>query len=206
MKNETRFKENMTVLCELFDKPVSKLLMGSYWKALESFTDEECEKAFNELALSSRFFPKLADFIEALSGTKKDQAFQAWLKVIDAVRRVGNYQSVKFNDPVIHSVFKFWGGWDVTTTPDWDGAQLKWKQKEFEQLYAVMSHNSSHPEYLPGKSEIDDAAKGYDRKHEIVLIGFESKEEQKRIVACEGPVETDSDIALERQRLNSCRS
>lgn len=181
MKNEKAFKESMVTLSELFDKPLSKLLFEIYWKALDPFTDEECKRAFNELALSSKFFPKPADFIEILRWRKEDQAARAWIKVVETVRRVGNYQSVQFDDPVIHSVFKFWGGWPVTA--DWRDDELKWKQREFEKLYSIMARNDSHPAYLPGTCEIDNAARGFDIKTDIVKIGFEGKPAQRQIAA-----------------------
>ena len=179
MKDEARFKESMTALGELFDKPLSKFLIDVYWKALEPFSDEECNRAFNEVAISSRFFPKPVDLIEIIQGKKADQSIKAWLKVIEAVRRVGLYKSVKFNDPVIHSVFQFWGGW--ASAADWDDSELKWKQKEFERLYVIMTARGEHPSYLPGIHEIHNAAAGFDVKSHIVEIGF--NEDHERIAA-----------------------
>ena len=63
MKNETKFKEYMAMMCELHDRTVSKLLTDLYWKVLEAYTDEQCEAAFKELIYSSKFFPKPADFV-----------------------------------------------------------------------------------------------------------------------------------------------
>lgn len=173
MKNELLFKQYMAALSEIFGKELSALLNSLYWKTLEPFTDFECEQAFKELIFSAKFFPKPADFLEILRGKQEDQATKAWIKVVEAIRRVGNYKSVKFDDPVIHSVFKFWGGWGVTG--DWKEADLKWKQKEFQQLYAVMARDGKHPEYLPGTIEIQNAADGYELKPEIVRIGFDER-------------------------------
>ena len=173
MTNETAFRENMTVLCELFDKPLTKLLMGIYWKALEPFTNEECQRAFNEVALSSKFFPKPADLLEILRGKIEDQGARAWIQVGEAVRRYGNYQSVCFADPVIHSVIEFMGGWGKTG--DWTDQELKWKEKEFVKLYGIMQRNEKHPGYLPGVTEMQNAADGYEQKPEIARIGFDER-------------------------------
>jgi hypothetical protein len=70
MKNEIKFKEYMTMLCELHDKILSDMMKDLYWKVLEPFTDEECERAFKELIYSTRFFPKPVDLIEILQGKK----------------------------------------------------------------------------------------------------------------------------------------
>jgi hypothetical protein len=173
MKNERMFKQYMTALSEIHGKELSALLNSLYWKTLESFADAECERAFKELILSSKFFPKQADFLEILKGKEEDQAARAWIKVVESVRRIGPWESVKFDDPVIHTVLKFMGGWSVTG--DWKENELKWKQKEFERLYAVMAKGGKHPEYLPGQCEVDNAAAGYDREPEIIMIGFDEK-------------------------------
>jgi len=169
MKDEALFKKNITVLCELFDKPLSQLLTSVYWKALEPFTDGQCERAFKEIILSSKFFPKPADFIERLTGKQEDQATQAWICVVEAIRRYGNYQSVGFANPVIHSVIEFMGGWGATG--EWQDSELKWKQKEFERLYNIMQQSEKHPEYLPGLCEIENGTRGYDVNTAIVRIG-----------------------------------
>jgi len=176
MKNDRLFKQYLTALSEIFGKEVSALLSSLYWETLKPFTDAECEQVFKEMIFSAKFFPKPADFLEILRGKQEDQAVRAWVKVVDAIRRVGNYQSVKFDDPVIHSVFKFWGGWGVTA--DWKEVDLKWKAKEFERLYAIMARGGKHPEYLPGTIEIQNAADGYEVEPEIVRIGFDEKAKQ----------------------------
>lgn len=186
MQDEIKFKEYMSMLCELYDKRMTQLLTNLYWKVLETFTDEQCEGAFKEIIYSSKFFPKPADFIEILRGKKGDQAVEAWITVLNAIKRIGNYESVKFSDPVIHSVLQVMGGWDhlaSTLTTD----EEKWKQKEFERLYVVMERRGNHPVYLPGTCEMQNGAQqiaayedrtGKKWKQEIIEIGFE---EQKQI-------------------------
>ena len=186
MKNEIKFKEYMTMLCELHDKILSDMMKDLYWKVLEPFTDEQCEKAFQEILLSSRFFPKPVDFVEILRGKKTDQATMAWLEVLGAVKSIGNYQSVKFSNTVIHSVINAMGGWPELCLMEND--DVKWKQKEFERLYEVLSERGGkHPEYLPGTHESNNTPEmiavyeertGKKFHQEIIQIGFE---EQKQI-------------------------
>ena len=186
MNDKIRFKELLTAVCELHDKKLSKTLADIYWESLTQFTDEQCEKAFKELILTSRFFPKPADFMEILKGKKEHNATIAWIEVLNAVKRIGNYESVKFSDPVIHSVLNVMGGWDqlaATMTTD----EEKWKQKEFEKLYQVMERRGDHPKYLMGYNEMQNTpsmiadyehrtGKKFEKK--IIEIGFE---EQKQI-------------------------
>ena len=171
MRDEIKFKEYLTALCELHDKTISKLLTDLYWKILEPFTDEECEAAFKELIYSSRFFPKPAEFREILCGKKEHQATAAWIEVLNAVARIGNYKSVKFSDPVIHSVIKVMGGWPQLCTME--SKDEKWKQKEFERLYEVISSwKGNHTEYLPGTHEMENNRLGHEKREDIVEIGF----------------------------------
>lgn len=173
MKNEVKFKEYLATLCELHDRTMSKLLTDLYWRVLEPFTDEECEHAFKELIYLSKFFPKPADFIEILTGKKENRATAAWLDVLGAVKKVGNYQSVKFSDSIIHSVIQAMGGWPQLCLMNND--EVKWKQREFERLYEVISaRGGNHPDYLPGTIEMDNFQRGYETDNDIVKIGFEN--------------------------------
>lgn len=172
MKNEIKFKEYLATLCELHDRTMSKLLTDLYWKVLGPFTDEQCEKAFKELIYSSKFFPKPVDFIEVLRGKNENRATEAWLIVLESVRRIGNYQSVKFNDPVIHSVVQAMGGWPQLCTMEM--AEEKWKQKEFERLYEViLEQEGKHPDYLPGTHEMENFRTGFEKEQDVVRIGFD---------------------------------
>ncbi len=97
----------------------------------------------------------------------------AWIEVLETVKRVGHYQSVRFSDPVIHAVIDVMGGW--VRLGDMKVDDEKWKQREFERLYEILSKNPRDrmPEYLPGLSEIQNAASGYEVKQEIISIGNE---------------------------------
>ncbi|MEN6423299.1 MAG: DUF6475 domain-containing protein [Smithella sp.] len=145
-----------------------------YWKVLEPFTDEECEAAFKEIIYENKFFPKPADFREVLVGKKTNRATLAWLEVLGSVARIGNYQSVKFDDPVIHSVINAMGGWPQLCMMEKN--EEKWKQKEFERLYEVISsRKGNHPEYLIGTHEQENFKTGHEIEKEVVQIGFNNK-------------------------------
>ena len=172
MKNEVKFKEYLATLCELHDRTMSKLLTDLYWKVLEPFTDEQCEKAFQEIIYSCKFFPKPVDFLEILNGKKANRATEAWLEALNSIKRIGNYQSVKFSDPVIHSVVQAMGGWPQLCMME--SKDEHWKQKEFERLYEVIaSREGKHPDYLPGTHEIENFRTGFEREPEVVRVGFD---------------------------------
>ncbi len=60
----------------------------------------------------------------------------------------------------------------------------KWKQREFEKLYAIMEKRGNHPAHLAGRFEIDNTARGYlENVDPPIQIGFD---ETKQIEASNG--------------------
>lgn len=177
MTDDVAFRKYITALCEIHGKdPLTKTVADIYWKTLEPFSDEQCEMAFKDILLHSKFFPKPADFLEILEGKQGDKATLAWLKVLGTIKRVGTYESVCFDDPAIHTAIEAMGGWvrmgEITND------QLPWKQREFEKIYSSVNRpGMKHLEYLPGRTELDNSARGY-FKHipKPVQIGFTHKE------------------------------
>ena len=176
-QDELKFAELMAVLAEVYDdgRPPSKLKMEVYFQALKQFSIDEIERAVKGLIYTraTASFPKPAELIQEIRGTTSNRATMAWLDVLEAVNRVGNYRGVKFSDPVIHGVIEVMGGWvKLAESLKWD--EEKWKQKEFEKLYEVLAKNPREktPKYLPGLCEIQNAVNGYEVESEIVKIGY----------------------------------
>lgn len=174
MKNHVMFREYMAVLSEIHDKPLSKLLTDLYWKMLEPFSDDQCKAAFESAIRANKFFPKPADLIDTITGGKKNVATLAWLEVQTAIGQIGNYQSVRFQDPVIHSVVKAMGGWPALCNRTEDP---KWIQRDFERLYEVISQsrNAEHPPYLPGEHELANTRGGYDYTAPVIQVGWDKE-------------------------------
>lgn len=177
-RDEKKFAELMVVLAEVYDSgnTPSKLKMEVYFQALKDFKIEDVEKAVKGLIYTrtTASFPKPAEIIQEIRGTTRDRATEAWLEVLQTVKMVGHYQSVRFADPAIHSVIEAMGGW-VRLAGNMRADEEIWRQKEFERLYEVLSTNprKSAPTYLPGLCEIQNASDGYEIKQEIVDIGGE---------------------------------
>lgn len=159
MKNKTEFTKFMLLASELYDRKLSKSLTELYWLALEPYSDDECIMAFQTILKTSKFFPKVADLLEVLEGPQNSEATIAWIDVLDAVKKIGPWESVQFADPVIHSVLEVMGGWVAIC--DMASAEVKWKQKEFEQFYSLLRQRNQHREYLPGIHEITNGHNGF---------------------------------------------
>lgn len=164
-----RFLNYMHSMAELFERQLSEQVVSLYWETLKGYSDQDIMRAFNQAVKTCRFFPKPAELIECAQGNKSEQAILAWEKVYKATSSVGSYESVKFDDPAIHSCIEMMGGWPelCLIKPD----EMKWKQKEFERLYAVMEKRNSHTDHLPGIIEQQNSVRGFDQPAQVKMIG-----------------------------------
>ncbi len=95
---------------------------------------EDIKLAANQIARTATFFPKPVDFRDAIVGDVDTKAVLSWEKVMKAKSSVGSYGSVKFDDPVIHSVISMMGGWvSLCRLEGFDSE--KWLRVEFEKSY-----------------------------------------------------------------------
>lgn len=174
MKDKVKFMEYMTLFGEIHKTEVTDVIKNAYWKTLKPYTDQECIRVFEAIYSELKWFPKPPDFLERLRGDKKDQGILAWEKVYKTITGVGHYNSVKFDDPIIHSCIELMGGWvqlcEITNS------EVKWKQKEFLELYLTMSKKNpeQHPKYLPGTIEINNGARGY-KVPDVIMVGDKKK-------------------------------
>jgi hypothetical protein len=109
-----RFAQMLAAASDLYGKSISGGAMTLWWEALRRYDVADVERAFRAAVSnpeSGQFMPKPADIIRAIDGTSGDRSLLAWGKVMDAMRAVGAYNSVAFDDPVIHAVVSDMGGW-----------------------------------------------------------------------------------------------
>lgn len=175
-KDIKEFTIELVMIAEMLDKTLSEGLIELYFKTLKDLSLDQIRSAINHIANTATFFPKPVDFRNATGGNRDLQALTAWEKTRKAVRKVGRYESVQFNDPLIHSVISLMGGWeDFCSCEGYDGE--KWQQHDFEKMYKTMvGVNRDHPEYLPGMSELDNSARGFDIRKPVLIGGEEKKQ------------------------------
>jgi len=166
MKDEIKFKEFMAGIGIIFDKDISDNIASIYWNILEPFPDEDCEKAFNQIIATCKFFPKPVEFLEILRGRSEDDSTRAWILVDEAMRKHGNYSSLDFGEPKIHRIVEMLGGWDylgTLTEEDW-----KSKRKEFESLYQAIKRPDG-PDRVIGICEKANEPRGFESPKLISL-------------------------------------
>lgn len=156
-----------------YRQDVTTFALSVWWQACQPFDMEQVAKAITRHATDpehGQFAPKPADIVRILAGTATDRSLLAWGKVFDAIRRVGGYRSVAFDDPVIHSVIEDMGGWTKLCRLDLD--DMPFTQKRFCETYRAItrSDHRAFPPYLPGESEVSNAKLGFSAA-QPVLIG-----------------------------------
>jgi len=145
MKDETKFKEFMAGLCELFDKKISTVLTSMYWKALETVSDKEAEKGFSLAFTKCEFFPKPVELL-ALMNNKPAVEDLALTVAHDIVSHLKIYGLTKLpnlsgDDIAIHLMTKRWPykAWASEVLE----SELKWWVKEFSEAYRAYTETEA---------------------------------------------------------------
>lgn len=137
----------------VYDKEISEQLIDIYWQALKRFDLNEVKQAVEKHINdpdSGQYFPKPAALIKLIVGSSQQQALQAWSKVYKAILAIGAYQSVVFDDYLIHAILGDMGGWVnlcLTSLKD-----LPFKAQEFQKRYMMLLNKAptSYPKYCCG--------------------------------------------------------
>jgi len=152
---EKDFISGITILSEMFNngKSLSEPLQDIYWKALKKYSKEQYEIAIEKIISTYEYnnLPKPADIVKAIDGSIEQQGSIAWMHVVGAIRNIGAYQSVIFDDPIINTVIqKFMGGW-ITLCQILE-KDLHWKEKDFIGNYEMCKNNPAFdtPKILSG--------------------------------------------------------
>lgn len=146
----SRFKEGVQGVYSFYAKEVSDFALDVWWNSLRSYDLAAVIDSFNRHLMNpdtGQWLPKPADIVKMFGGRTQDRALQAWAKVDRAVRTVGPYESVVFDDPLIHRCLHEMGGWiglSQKTNDEWP-----FVGKEFENRYRGYAMRSEVPEYQP---------------------------------------------------------
>lgn len=136
-----------------------------WWQAMQPFDMAAVSEAFSKHCVNpdnGQFMPKPADIVKMLQGSTQDSALVAWTKLDQAVRTVGTYTSVAFDDPIIHRVIGDMGGWIMFGTKTED--EWPFLRNEFVNRYRGFKMRNETPEYLPvmiGIAEAQNTKNGF---------------------------------------------
>lgn len=172
------FSTMLQSVAEYCGKPLSPGVIAIYWQGLRDLDLAALRHALNAHVQNpdtGQYMPKIADIRRMLGGTTQDAALVAWAKVDQAVRRVGNYADVVFDDALIHRVLHDMGGWMALGTKTED--EWPFVSKEFENRYRGYRMRSERPEYPRVLIGIAGAhnRKGNHALQPPILIGDQAK-------------------------------
>ena len=169
-----RFLFIMAALAEATSQEASEMKIKIYAKALGDLSLDSIENACWQIIKTRKLatFPKVAEIRESISGEPETQALLALEKLEDAMRSIGRYRTVSFDDPAIHSAVEaFAGGWVAICEMQED--EWKWGRKEFMKLYQafVKQPKSEVAQKLIGVHEHNNELAGREVVTETKYIG-----------------------------------
>ena len=179
-RDKEKFAILMTGLSEIYNYDLSVAAIEIWFQSLKHYDIEAISRAISVYISSpdaSGFMPKPGQIIKLIAGTSRDSSYIAWTKVDNAVRRIGNYQTVVFDDPIIHRVISDMGGWCMLCSKE--DEEWPYVANEFQARYTGYKNRQEMPEYpkkLLGEVEIKNKLNGFQNDiPEPVLIGDEGK-------------------------------
>lgn len=158
-----------------YGRDASEFLLDVFWTGLKMHEFEDVSRALSLHARDpdhGQFAPKVADITRLLEGSTASQGMQAWSKVEAAVKSVGAYKTVVFDDPLIHVVLVEMGGWTELCRSRVD--ELPFKARDFERRYSAYRLRREMPAFLPrlaGEHEANNRLNGCAHEVTPVLIG-----------------------------------
>lgn len=175
-ENADEFRGIMEATMAIYGREVTKPVMRLYWSALAEYDMAAVRRAFGAWIKNpdaGQFPPKPADIIRMIDGATGDRAMVVWSKVDKAVRMVGHYQSVAFDDPIIHRVIDDMGGWRKLASMPTD-KDLEFAGHEFikrYRAYALAGGVTEYPAYLIGECEASNGKEGIQWDDPVMLVG-----------------------------------
>lgn len=179
--DKTAFFRLIAGVHSFYRQEISDFANGVWWAAMKPFDLAAVRDALNRHCVNpdnGQFMPKPADVVKLLQGSSQDGALVAWAKVDRAIRQVGTYSTVVFDDPIIHRVVQDMGGWVALG----DKQEKEWPfvAKEFENRYRgyrTQGGAGEYPRTLVGIAEAQNGQNGF-KSQAPVLIGNPGKAKQ----------------------------
>lgn len=164
------FSKQMTGVCVIYNRTNSLELTEIYFNCLADYDFKDVVDAIGKYVKSTDkcdFFPKPGDLIKMIQGDIRTLALQAFSKARGSAG-ISSYDTVVFDDPIIHLVIRDMGGWlewGMMTTHE-----LPFKEKIFCERYEgyFLNPPAEYPKMLYGIYELKEG-------HEPKMIGDKNK-------------------------------
>lgn len=154
-----------------------------FYESVKQFGFDAVKKAFSvhiQNPDNGQWMPKPADIVRIISGTSKDNSHVAWSNVKKSITTVGSYETIVFDDPIIHRVIQDMGGWINLCASSED--DLPFRGHEFKSRYTAYKSQGEIPDYpakLYGIIESDNSSKNLiEHIPQPILVGSPEKARQ----------------------------
>ena len=178
--NFKEFEMLLNGIYEFYNKKPNDFVRDVWWAAMRGYDYDAVRDAMNRHLMnpdSGQFLPKPADIVKMIDGGTADSALVGWSKFDKAVRSVGPYMSIVFDDPIIHRVIEDMGGWTSFATKTDD--EWPFIKNEFVTRYRGYSTRKVAIEYKPkmlGMIDADRESKGLAHDANVLrLVGDVAK-------------------------------
>lgn len=183
MLSDKVFAENMAILCELYERELTDMLLKAYYSILSGLTDEQFNAAVQNILRTRKYtkLPMPAEFLELINQGAEIKAQIALDELERVIDTTGPNYSVSFGDRIIHAVVMRLGGWEWINTQKLD--EWKWIRKDFIRLYCIYASKPKDldiPERLEGRCE-----------HNCQINGFDFNRDFRHMLIEAGDISTD---------------
>jgi len=167
---------------EITNSSLSSQAQELYWKLLCKYDLGDVLKAIHthlENPEVGQFMPKPADIIRYIDGGTETKALTAWARVDKALRGVGAWRTVVFDDAIIHRVIDDMGGWIKLCHTNEE--EIPFRANEFQKRYTgyLFRETFDYPPKLVGLADTQNGStefRGF--RGSIAFIGDRAKGEK----------------------------
>lgn len=185
MIERERFITGLLGLAELYDKQLGPAAIALYFRALSELDDAAWERAVLRAAERCRFMPRPSELLELARDTSDgDRAIVAFGEAQRAVKQLGAYRSVDFEDKVINATIRGMGGWQRFCALEGDEAEI-WGRKEFERQYLAFARAlpAELAAHLAGVVELTNSGRGHAYPPPVLIAATTATPRPQRIAA-----------------------
>lgn len=164
-----RVKQAFLALGELHGKQISVDLTLIYFRFFERYTANAVMQAIEMAVQKLKSFPMPAEIIELLNEDPEEGAYRAWTIFHSALRHLGKYTTVFFEDGRTSALIEYFDGW-ANICMTWTEKEIAYRREEFVKAYKAFK-TMPEPKRHIGLSEHQASIEGLPWTGEWLIIG-----------------------------------
>lgn len=183
--NSDLFREVIENVYSFYGRDTSPFALDIWWLAMKPFDLIAVREALGRHCVNpdnGQWLPKPADVVKLMEGSSSDSAVAAWTKLEHTVRSVGTYETVVFDDPLIHRVVADMGGYTLFSSKTDD--EWPFVQKEFVARYRNYKTRGTLNEFPPkliGRLDHENLQHGFAARDPLLIGETEKASEVLRL-------------------------